>query len=217
MNSYAEHRLLEARRVEAPVVSRGALRRGSLEGPIVSSVGATYRNAVMGWGPIQLPPFLPKKPLSLGLNGSNLYWQEHHNRKKKGIPSNYPTTMPLEYDSRFRMGSLNVPGFADTLKLKNSIQMIREHNLGVLFLSETKSTSYYSYTSEGHLVVLSGNRKDKHAGVGVIIAPKYRPYLVDIIQISPRIIHITFKKKEGNVHLIGTYAPHSGHDLVGPD
>ena len=111
------------------------------------------------------------------------------------------------------MGSLNVQGFADTLKLKNSVQMVREHNLGVLFLSETKSTSYYSYNSEGHLVVLSGNHKDKHAGVGVIIAPKFRPYLLDIIQISPRIIHITFKKKGGNVHLIGTYAPHSGHDL----
>ena len=111
------------------------------------------------------------------------------------------------------MASLNVQGFADTLKLKNSIQMMREHNLGVLFLSETKSTSYYSYNSEGHLVVLSGNYREKHAGVGVIIAPKLRPYLLDIIQISPRIIHVTFKKKGGNVHLIGTYAPHSGHDL----
>ena len=61
--------------------------------------------------------------------------------------------------------------------------------------------------------MLSGNYKDKHAGVGVIIAPKFRLYLPGIIQISPIIIHITFKKKGGNVRLIGTYAPHSGHDL----
>ena len=74
---------------------------------------------------------------------------------------------------------------------------MREHKLGILFLSETKSTSYYSYNSEGHLVVLSGNNRDKHAGVGLIIAPSIRPYLLDIVQLSPRIVHITFKKKGG--------------------
>ena len=73
------------------------------------------------------------------------YWQEHHKRKKQGIPSNYPTTTPMDCGSKFRMGSLNVQGFADTMKLKNSIQMMREHHLGILFLCESKSSSCYSY------------------------------------------------------------------------
>ena len=49
-----------------------------------------------------------------------LYWQEHHKRKK-GTPPNYPTATPLDYDCRFRMGSLNVQGFADTLKECHSV------------------------------------------------------------------------------------------------
>ena len=113
----------------------------------------------------------------------------------------------------FRFGALNVQGFADTLKLKNSIQMMEEHKLDVLFLSETKSTSYYSYISEQHLVVLSGNNRDKNAGVGLIVSPKVRPHLLDIIQVNPRIIHVSFKKQGGNLHLIGVYGPHAGLDL----
>ena len=96
-------------------------------------------------------------------------------------------------------------GLADTLKLKNLILMMKEHNLGVMILTETKSTSYYSYTSEQHLVVQSGNHKDKHAGVGAIIHPKLRPHLADVVQVSNRVIHT-----------LGAYAPHSGldHDTI---
>ena len=88
--------------------------------------------------------------------------------------------------------------------------MMSEHNLDVIMLSETKSTSYYSYTSEGHLVILSGNNRDKHAGVGAIIHPRLRPHLADILQLSNRIIHLTFNKKGGRIHVVGAYGPHSG-------
>ena len=200
---------------EAPVVSRGALKRRLFRRAYRKWRRRYIQECCNGVGSHPAASLPPKKAAQSRAKWfkQTLHWQEHHRRKKKGIPANYPTTTPLDSDSRSRMGSLNVQGFADTLKLKNSIQMMREHNLGVLFLSETKSTSYYSYNSEGHLVVLSGNNREKRAGVGVIIAPKLRPYLLDIIQVSPRLIHVTFKKKGGNVHLIGTYAPHSGHDL----
>ena len=91
-----------------------------------------------------------------------------------------------------------------------------EHNLDVIILTETKSTAYYSYTSEQHLVIQSGNHKDKYAGIGAIIHSKIRPYLADVIQVSNRLIHLTFNKKGGRIHLLGAYAPHSGldHDSV---
>ena len=63
-------------------------------------------------------------------------------------------TPPLAYHSKLRIGSLNVQGLAETLKLKTIIQIMSEHNLDVVMLSETRSTSYYSYSSEGHLVIL---------------------------------------------------------------
>ena len=118
----------------------------------------------------------------------------------------------MPYASKLRFGAQNVQGMADTLKLKNLILMMQEHNLSVLFLSETKATAYYSYLSEQHLVILSGNHIDKHAGVGAIIHPKLRPHLADVVQVSNRILHITLNKKGGRVHLIGVYAPHSGLD-----
>ena len=95
-----------------------------------------------------------------------------------------------------RIGSLNVQGFADTLKLKSALQVMAGHRIDVLLLSETKSTSYYSYVSEGHLVILSGNTRDKHAGVGAIISPHLRPYLMDVIQVNNRIVHLCFGRQK---------------------
>ena len=142
-----------------------------------------------------------------------IYWQEHFRRRKGRKVINFPTTTPSSYNRKLKFGSLNVQGFADTLKLKNSLQIMKEHDLDVLFLSETKTTSNYSYTSENHLVKLSGTNKDRYAGVGAIIAPRIRPHLLDVIQVNSRIIHLAFKKQGGNVHAIGIYAPHSGLDL----
>ena len=90
---------------------------------------------------------------------------------------------------------------------------MQKREIQVLFLTETKSTQYYTYTSEQYLVVLSGNNKDQYAGVGAIISPRIRPFLADVVQHNSRILHLMFKKKGGNIHALGCYAPHSGHDL----
>ena len=141
-----------------------------------------------------------------------ILWQDGIKRKAKKQQNTQLTTPPLSYGSKLRVGALNVQGFADTLKMKNVIQLMEEHNLDVITLSETRSTSYYSYTSEKHLVILSGNTRDKFAGVGAVIHPRVRPHLADIIQVSNRLLHLVFNKKGGKVHVLGAYAPHSGHD-----
>ena len=133
-------------------------------------------------------------------------------RQRKRKVTDFPTTPPLSYDSRIKIGAINVQGFADTLELNNSIQMMQEHKIDVLILSETKSSQYYSYTSEQYLVILSGNSRDKHAGVGAIVSPRLRPHLLDVIQYSTRLTHLS-KNKEGIFHVVGVYAPHSGLDL----
>ena len=137
--------------------------------------------------------------------------QTRHKRKKK--VTQLPTTPPLPYRTKLRIGSLNVQGFADTLKLKSALQVMAGNRIDVLLLSETKSTSYYSYVSEGHLVILSGNTRDKHAGVGAIISPHLRPYLMDVIQVNNRIVHLCFRKQGGAIHVVGAYAPHAGRDF----
>ena len=141
-----------------------------------------------------------------------MLWQEELTRQKKPKVNKNKSTPPLAYRTKLRVGALNVQGMAETLKLKSVIQIMQEHNLDVVMLSETRSTSYYSYTSEQHLVILSGNTRDRHAGVGAVIHPRLRPHLADVLQVSNRILHLTFNQKGGRVHVIGAYAPHSGHD-----
>ena len=105
-------------------------------------------------------------------------------RKRKGRPVKAKTTPPLNYDAKLRIGALNVQGMADTLKLKSILNLMQAHNLDVVMLSETRSTNYYSYTSEQHLVIISGNTRDKYAGVGTVIHPRLRPHLADVVQIN---------------------------------
>ena len=169
-------------------------------------------NRIKGRGrdPPPLAPGCPKEDAHAraGWFRQVVLWQQRRRARKRKASSH-----PLECGKPVKFAALNVQGFAETLKLKSALQLMQEHDLGVLILSETKSHSYYSYNSEGHLVVLSGNYKDKHAGVGAIVAPWLRPHLVDTLQINPRIIQLSFKKKGGNFHILGVYAPHSGHDF----
>ena len=101
-----------------------------------------------------------------------LHWQEGAPRRKKPAKAEPKTTPPLSYNSKLRVGALNVQGLADTLKVKSSAQLMQEHNLGAIMLSETRSTSYYSYLSQQHLVILSGNTRDKYAGCRSHSAPE---------------------------------------------
>ena len=61
-------------------------------------------------------------------------------------------------------------------------------------------------------MILSGNQRDKFAGVGAVVHPRIRPHLSDVLQLTNRILHLTFNQKGGRVHVIGAYGPHSGHD-----
>ena len=169
------------------------------------------------WGACSPTPFSPPHKKATRYRATwlrqSLFWQTHLTRQKRPKARKPQTTPQLPYDRKLRVAALNVQGFADTLKLKNCIQIIQEHNLDLIILTETKSTNYYSYISEEHLVILSGNSRDKHAGVGAIISPRLRPYLADVIQVNPRILHLCFQKRGGAIHVVGCYAPHSKLDF----
>ena len=200
---------------ETTTQSRGATRRRLRRRLYRQWRRLCRQQQVIGAGSRAPFPLQPKKatPNRAKWFRQSILWQTKIVRKKKRRATNSPTTPPMPYATKLRVGSLNVQGFADTLKLKNSVQIMQEHRLDVLILIETKSKSYYSYISEEHLVILSGNHKDKHAGVGAIVSPRIRPYLMDIIQVNPRLIHLAFKKQGGNIHVVGAYAPHSKRDL----
>ena len=93
------------------------------------------------------PPYpVPPQPKQAGRTRAQwfkqtIHWQDQMKRNRKRKSVNYPTTPPLPYGNKLMVGSLNVQGFADTLKLKNAIQIMEEHHLDVLMLSETRTTT----------------------------------------------------------------------------
>ena len=196
-------------------LDRGTSQRQAQRRAYRSWLSQCNKDRLKGLGPLNLVPNLPKRATQTRAEWfrHTFFWQEKLKRRKARKVRKNVTTTPLGFDSSLKFGAINVQGFADTLKLKNSIQLMEEHKLDVLLLSESKSTSYYSYLSEQYLVILSGNNKDKHSGVGAIISPRIRPFLLDVIQVNARIIHLCFKKKGGNIHIIGVYGPHSGLQL----
>ena len=140
-------------------------------------------------------------------------WQQGYVRQKRQKPRILQTTPPFEYGERLWIAALSFQGFNETLKMKSCLPFMQEHHVDVMLLFEIKRRLYYSYHFEQHVVTLSGNNKDSNVGIGAIIAPRLRPHLADVIQVNPRIIHLVFRKKGGNIHVIGVYAPHSGLDL----
>ena len=92
---------------------------------------------------------------------------------------------------------------------KNIRQFLRQdYDIDVRFLTETHARSYYSFHSEGHLIVVHGTTKDKWAGATAVIAPHIIPYVKTIIQHTSRILQITLSARSGDIHFIGIYAPH---------
>ena len=102
----------------------------------------------------------------------------------------------------------NVRGMAELLKHQAVLSLRQEYDFDVLFLTETHAKSYYSFHSEGHLAVVSGNTKEKWAGVTAVIAPHIIPYVQNIIQHTARILQIALSARSGDIHFIGIYAPH---------
>ena len=203
------------------VPHRGGQKRPSLGAPTngESGVLSTGRGEGLapqkgesGWAPpIHLPP-RPDKPLYLERSGlsKQCFGSTSTNAKSRNPPTTQPQRhLPTTPNCTLPHKTSRVSP-TPSMKLKSALNLMQKHDIDVLFLTETKSTQYYTYTSEQHLVTLSGNNKDPHAGVGAIVAPHIRPYIADVVQHNSRIIQIMCKKRGGNIHALGCYAPHSG-------
>ena len=103
-------------------------------------------------------------------------------------------------------------GMSELLKHQAVLTLRQEYAIEVLLLTETHAKSYYSFHSEGHLVVVNGNTKDKWA-VTAVIAPHVIPYVKNLIPHTARILQITVAARSEDIHFIGVYAPHDGTEV----
>ena len=143
----------------------------------------------------------------------NLVLRPQGEKHAKKVHKPLLATPPLPYGHKFRFGTQNAQGMAETLKHQASLDLLKRRSLDVLFLTETHSTSYYNYRSQHHMVIVNGSKKDKYGGVTAIVHPAILPFLKDVVQHSSRIIQLTFSVSSGDMHLFGIYAPHNKLDF----
>ena len=135
-----------------------------------------------------------------------------HKGPQRGKQRKPMTTPRVSYGAKIQLGTQNVQGIAELLKHQQCLDMMTSGALDILFLTETKTTSYYTYNSQGHLFIINGSTKDKYGGVIAIVSPALRPFIKDIFQHSTRILQIVVSCHSGDSHYIGVYAPHDKLD-----
>ena len=131
-------------------------------------------------------------------------------RKKQLLPL---ATPPMEYGVTIKVGAQNVQGIAELLKHQQCLDIMTGMDLHLLSLTETKTTTYYTYNSQGHLFIINGAKQDKYGGISAIVSPSMRPYVKDVFQHSSRILHVVIASSSGDTHFIGVYAPHDKLDF----
>ena len=89
-------------------------------------------------------------------------------------------------------------------------QLCKEMEVDMLFMSETHSHNNDSYRSEKYHFYFSSDDGVNASGVGVIISPRFRPFVTAIIPHSDRIMEIHVATKGAPTVFYAVYAPHQG-------
>ena len=147
---------------------------------------------------------------------SNMQYHNTHNAKWKPLPRLWDQrpAKPTIHDLRggrlktitegCKYASWNVEGFTDEKQIALQRSMT-DRRIGVLCLQEThKRGSDYFITSDGFLVIFSGTSTGdrEHAGVGFLVAPWMRKYVVSFTQPSSRFASLKIRVKGGKINLI---------------
>ena len=135
-----------------------------------------------------------------------------HKGPQRGKQRKPMTTPQVSYGAKIKLGTQNVQGIAELLKHQQCLDVMSSETLDIVFLTETKTTSYYTYNSQGHLFIINGSTSDKYGGISAIISPTLRPFIKDIFQHSTRILQVVISCHSGDSHYIGVYAPHDKLD-----
>ena len=147
-------------------------------------------------------------------------------KRKKGLRNEEihmkPTnSKPMVMGKGVVIASLNCRGLAENAKRQHLIHIMKEHQIDLLALQETKQKHNSLETLEGYTIYFSatpnmnlmtqrrGNQTTEHHGVGFIVAPSLKGHIIDCTPINERIMEIKIEAKGMNYTFINAYAPHS--------
>lgn len=101
-------------------------------------------------------------------------------------------------------------------KRQHLAQTMKDEKLDVLLLTEAQVNTSSVETHGDFLFFFSsdvqpGKADREHAGVGIVIQRKFKPYIYEIEQGSGRLMCIRLRSQGTNICFVCCYAPHSGH------
>ncbi|VEN37907.1 unnamed protein product [Callosobruchus maculatus] len=107
-----------------------------------------------------------------------------------------------------RIGTWNVQGMLQPGKLAIIEKEMREHNIGILGLSEThwKEEGHF-VTSNGNTVYFTGHHTQNFSGVAFVVSPQFNNIVLSYSSIMDRIILIKLDTKPVKLNIIQVYAP----------
>ena len=110
--------------------------------------------------------------------------------------------------------SWNVEGLTDT-KLHEIQIYMRQTDIHICCMQETRRCKSDYFLDNGHLVILSGrdDSEKKWAGVGFVICPQFARHLVGFNQFNDRIASLRLRVDGGVVAFFSVYAPHNLKEL----
>ena len=117
--------------------------------------------------------------------------------------------------NRFIMSSWNVEGLTD-VKIQEICQYMLLNSIDIVCMQETRSPKSDSFSaSDGFAVYLSGrgDGEREFAGVGFIVAPSFRKFIIGCDPHSSHITSLKLKVSGGCGYIFSVYAPHNLHAL----
>ena len=113
--------------------------------------------------------------------------------------------------NRLIIGSWNVEGLTD-LKLEEICKYMNSHSVDIMCMQEVRRLNTDKFFSEGgHEVLISGSGGGgrEWAGVGFIISPKLRHFIMGFRPLSNRIAALKLRVDGGSMALLSVLAPHN--------
>ena len=125
----------------------------------------------------------------------------------------------LPYGVPLKVATLNIRGLNGEngiTKRQHIGKIMRSEGLDILLLTETQvNTSSIEIHNEFTFFFSSdvqpGKSEREHAGVGIVMHRKLKPFVYEIKQTNGRLMAMKLRAKGMNIAFVCCYAPHSGH------
>lgn len=125
----------------------------------------------------------------------------------------------LPYGSPQKAATLNIRGLSGPngiTKRQLIGDVMRKECLDILLLTETEVNSSSVESHDEFIFLFSsdvqpGKNDREHAGVGIVIHKRLKPFLYEVRQNNGRMMAIRLRSHGMNLAFLCCYAPHSGH------